>query len=154
MLVTLRKIAAVGAVAFLAALGGTATASAQPSAPHASGWSTFQNQATGRCIDDSDFGFRTNACNGSIYQKWTPIGSSGHSHQFQNQFTGRCIDDSDFGFRTNECNLSPYQMWFPYQTGGGYTLQNQFTGRCIDDSDFRFRTNVCNFTEYQTFFEG
>ena len=112
MLVTLRKITVVGAIAFLAVLDGTATASAQPSAPHTSAWSTYRNQSTGRCIDDSDYAFRTNACNGSIYQQWTPIGSSGRAHQFQNSATGRCIDDSDFGFRTNVCNFTEYQTFF------------------------------------------
>ncbi|MFJ7087517.1 hypothetical protein ACIQU8_30310 [Streptomyces griseus] len=31
---------------------------------------SFQNQATGRCIDDSSLGFRTWACNDTAFQSW------------------------------------------------------------------------------------
>jgi len=65
--VTPRKIAAVGMIAFLAVLGGTATASASNTDPIVK----LQNSATGRCIDDSDFGFRTNTCNFSVYQNFS-----------------------------------------------------------------------------------
>ena len=152
MLVTLRKIAAVGAIAFLTVLGGTATASAQPSAPHASQTVTaIQSLATGRCIDDSDFAFRTNTCNNSIYQDWSAIPYNDGTFQFQDLATGRCIDDSDFAFRTNTCNTSVYQGWSAYRSGNGWALQNLSTHRCIDDSDFGFRTNACNGSVYQTF---
>jgi hypothetical protein len=149
MLVTLRKIAAIGLIAFLAVLGGTATASASNTDPIVK----LQNSATGRCIDDSDFGFRTNTCNGSSYQRWSRI-PFGDKYEFQNVATGRCIDDSDFGFRTNTCNSSSYQTWsagLNGNNGGGFPLLNHATRRCIDDSDFGFRTNTCNFSVYQTF---
>ncbi|GAA1719972.1 RICIN domain-containing protein [Fodinicola feengrottensis] len=108
MLVTLRKIAAVGLIAFLTVLGGTATASAQPNAAVR----RIHNMNTGRCIDDSDFGFRTNACNRSAFQQWTFFQEGIGGYQFRNADTGRCIDDSDFGFRTNVCNFKMYQTFF------------------------------------------
>ena len=150
MLVTLRKIAAVGAIAFLAILGGTATASAQTSAPHYPNGITFKNDSTTRCIDDSDFAFRTNICNNSAYQDWGNIAPVG-SNQFQNFFTHRCIDDSDFAFRTNICNNSDNQKWILHANGDGFTLENAATHRCVDDSDFAFRTITCNYNLHQIF---
>jgi hypothetical protein len=153
MLVTLRKIVAIGAIAILTVFGGTATASAQSNTPHAAAdVIRLQNAATQRCIDDSNFGFRTNGCNGSVNQQWSTLRFiDDGSYRFQNVSTGRCIDDSDFGFRTNDCNISQYQSWKVTRNGSGWVLQNVATKRCIDDSDFGFRTNICNKSPYQTF---
>ena len=109
MLVTLRKIAAVGLIAFLAVLGGTAAASASNGDPIIK----LRNTATGRCIDDSDFGFRTNTCNSSSYQTWSIglNGNGGFPFILLNSATLRCVDDSDFGFRTNTCNFLDHQTF-------------------------------------------
>ncbi|EOD66466.1 Ricin B lectin [Amycolatopsis vancoresmycina DSM 44592] len=152
----LRKILTVGSVSLLAVFGGTATASAQSNPPPNGAWVHMHNEATTRCIDDSDFKFRTNDCNNSFNQTWAVAQYSDGSYRFENMSTFRCIDDSDFGFRTNICNNSVYQRWayiINSTDPSAYALKNLGTGRCIDDSDFGFRTNTCNLTAYQTFFD-
>jgi hypothetical protein len=72
----------------------------------------FQNVNTGRCIDDSDQGFRTWTCNAGQNQSWYVTYWGDGTRRFQNQATGRCMDDSGNGFRTWSCNTGQNQSWF------------------------------------------
>ena len=61
---------AVAIAAFAVTLGSGPTF-ASPSVPAADPIQTFQNQNTGRCIDDTNSGgFRTFPCNGTPAQQW------------------------------------------------------------------------------------
>ncbi|MFJ6700015.1 RICIN domain-containing protein [Streptomyces sp. NPDC091272] len=114
---------------------------------------SFRNQATGRCLDDTDNGgFRAWSCNGSNPQKWSVHVWGDSTRQLRNVATGRCIEDTDNGFRTvGACNSSPEQSWWVTVWGDGTVrFQNQLTGRCIDDSSLGLRTWGCNNTPYQS----
>jgi hypothetical protein len=108
---------------------------------------TFQNQNTGRCIDDTDQGFRTFSCNGSPAQQWRVHVFNDGTRRLQNVNTGRCMFDSDGGFRTvSPCDAGTNQSWFIDHPGGQVAFRNQATQRCIDDTDQGFRTFSCNGT--------
>ncbi|GAB3900297.1 ricin-type beta-trefoil lectin domain protein [Kibdelosporangium lantanae] len=149
MLVTLRKMATVGLVAFLAVIAGTATASAVQQ-------TRIQNWQTLRCMDDSDFAFRTNLCNHSEHQQWIITRLGDGTYKFQNYSTGRCMEDTDLAFRTTPCDdNSVAQKWWVIDNStvvGGKFLDNVLTHRFVDDSDFAFRTNTFNGSMFQTFF--
>ncbi|MFJ3326056.1 RICIN domain-containing protein [Streptomyces griseus] len=115
---------------------------------------SFQNQATGRCIDDTDNGFRTWSCNGSYAQKWNIISWTDGTRQLRSVNTARCMEDTDNGFRTVQtCNSSREQSWWvKVWNDGSIRFQNQATGRCIDDSSLGFRTWACNDTAFQSWF--
>jgi hypothetical protein len=74
---------------------------------------TLVNQATGRCLDDSNaYGLRAYPCNGGVYQRLQFI--SNHDALFM-RATGRCVDDSfSYGLRSYPCNSSQYQVWLPF----------------------------------------
>lgn len=115
---------------------------------------SFRNQATGRCMDDTDNGFRTWSCNGSNPQLWDVKVWDDGTRQLRNVNTNRCVEDSDNGFRTvGTCSSSPAQSWWVKVWGDGTVrFQNQATLRCIDDSSLGFRTWPCNDTTYQSWF--
>jgi len=115
----------------------------------------YQNQATRRCMDDTDHGgFRTWTCNGTPAQRWIVHRWPDNTYRFQNLNTGRCIDDNSAnGFRTRTCNTSPNQSWYVrYWADGTRRFQNQATGRCIDDSANGFRTLPCNTSPNQSWY--
>ncbi|MEU9851693.1 RICIN domain-containing protein [Streptomyces sp. NPDC047974] len=112
---------------------------------------SFQNQATGRCMDDTDNGFRTWSCNGSSPQRWNVRVWGDGTRELKNINTGRCIEDTDSGFRTAVCNSSREQSWWvQVWNDGTVRFQNQHTSRCIDDSSLGFRTWACNSLPYQS----
>ncbi|GGR27105.1 RICIN domain-containing protein [Streptomyces netropsis] len=113
---------------------------------------SFRNQATGRCMDDTNNGFRTWSCNGSTPQKWSVHVWGDGTRQLRSLNTGRCVEDTDNGFRTvATCNSNPEQSWWVKAWGDGTVrFQNQATMRCIDDSSLGFRTWACNDTPYQS----
>ncbi|MGK5637127.1 RICIN domain-containing protein [Streptomyces sp. URMC 126] len=113
---------------------------------------SFRNQATGRCIDDTNQGFRTWSCNGSTPQKWSVHVWGDGTRQLRSVNTGRCVEDTDNGFRTvGSCGSAPEQSWWVKVWGDGTVrFQNQATGRCIDDSNQGFRTWACNDSPYQS----
>jgi hypothetical protein len=124
-----------------------------PSAHAADPIYTYKNQATARCIDDTDQGFRTWTCNGTNPQRWWVKDWGDGTFRFQNVNTGRCIDDSDQGFRTWTCNAGQNQSWYvTYWGDGTRRFQNQATGRCMDDSGNGFRTWSCNTGQNQSWF--
>src|SRR4051812_19944208 len=91
----------------------------------------YQNQATGRCMDDSANGLRTRTCNGTYAQQWIVHRWDDGTYRFQNRATGRCIDDSANGLRTLPCNMSPNQSWIVNRWADGTRrYKNQATGRC------------------------
>jgi hypothetical protein len=104
---------------------------------------TYKNEATGRCMDDSDRGLRAVGCHGGTTQQWNVSGSTG-ARQLKNVATGRCLDDSDRGFRTVGCHGGTTQQWNVHRWNDG-TLQfkNRGTSRCADDSSAGLRTWTC-----------
>lgn len=161
------KVFAGGAVAIAALVSlvqaPVALAAAAPSSPSSAGAAapvspydaqSFRNQATGRCIDDTDNGFRTWSCNGSNAQKWNVISWNDGTRQLRSVNTARCMEDTANGFRTVQtCNSSPEQSWWvKVWNDGSIRFQNQATGRCIDDSSLGFRTWACNDTAFQSWF--
>ncbi len=162
-----RKVSAGGAVALAALVSlvhaPAALAAGAPSVSPSAGAvalanpgdaQSFQNQATGRCIDDTDNGFRTWSCNGSNAQKWNIISWNDGTRQLRSVNTARCMEDTDNGFRTVQtCNSSREQSWWvKVWNDGSIRFQNQATGRCIDDSSLGFRTWACNDTAFQSWF--
>ncbi|MFJ2607894.1 RICIN domain-containing protein [Streptomyces sp. NPDC087425] len=145
------------ALVVLAVTTDTALASANDSASAARAADAtqgFRNQATGRCMDDTDAGFRTWSCNGSGPQLWDVKVWGDGTRQLRNVSTGRCVEDSDDGFRTvGTCGSSPAQSWWvKVFADGTVRFQNQATLRCVDDSSLGFRTWPCNDTPYQSWF--
>jgi hypothetical protein len=65
----------------------------------------LRNVATGRCLDDSEFGLRTLNCYYNDYQAWIP------NTDIRNRHTGNCLDDSSYGLRMWPCNGLNYQRW-------------------------------------------
>jgi hypothetical protein len=124
----------------------------QAAAPAADPVQTFQNQNTGRCIDDTNQGFRTFPCNGSPAQRWSVHVFNDGTRRLQSANTGRCMFDSDTGFHTvSPCDTSRNQSWFiDHPAPGQIAFRNQATQRCIDDTDQGgFRTFSCNSTRPQ-----
>lgn len=114
---------------------------------------TFKNQATNRCIDDTDRGFRTWDCNGTNAQNWIVHKWNDGTVQLKNVNTNRCMYDSDQGFKTLSCDSSPNQSWYVrHWADGTLELKNQATNRCIDDSNVGFRTLGCNAGTFQSWF--
>ncbi|MFF4761081.1 RICIN domain-containing protein [Streptomyces sp. NPDC001292] len=74
---------------------------------------TLKNQATGRCLDDSDaYGLRSYFCNASTFQSWKIRRWNDGTRELKSQATGRCVDDSDaYGLRAYPCNATPFQSW-------------------------------------------
>ncbi|MBD0841790.1 MULTISPECIES: RICIN domain-containing protein [unclassified Streptomyces] len=144
---TLVRAAALGtSVAALAFLPAT-TASA------ADVINTFKNQATNRCIDDTNQGFRTWSCNDSNAQKWIVHKWNDGTVQLKNVNTNRCMYDSDQGFKTLPCDDSRNQSWYVKKWADNtIELKNQATNRCIDDSNVGFRTLGCNAGTFQSWF--
>ncbi|MCX4846451.1 RICIN domain-containing protein [Streptomyces sp. NBC_00893] len=150
----------IGGVLVLASLSaptGTALAAGNGSASPAraaDATQSFRNQATGRCMDDTDDGFRTWSCNGSNPQLWDVKVWDDGTRQLRNVNTGRCVEDSDNGFRTvGTCGSTPEQSWWiKVWDDGTVRFQNQATLRCIDDSSLGFRTWPCNDAPYQSWF--
>ncbi|MET9415679.1 RICIN domain-containing protein [Streptomyces klenkii] len=113
---------------------------------------SFRNQATGKCMDDTNNGFRTWSCNGSTPQKWSVHVWGDGTRQLRSANTGRCVEDTDNGFRTvGSCSSAPEQSWWvKVWADGTVRFQNQATLRCIDDSNQGFRTWACNDSPYQS----
>jgi hypothetical protein len=135
-----------------AAGGALSAASSGAVAPAADPIQTFQNQNTGRCIDDTDSGgFRTFSCNGTRPQQWRVHVFLDGTRRLQNVNTGRCMFDSNGGFFTTSCDASTNESWFiDHPASGQIAFRNQQTGRCIDDTDQGgFRTFSCNSTRPQ-----
>lgn len=116
-------------------------------------WS-YRNQATNRCMDDTnEGGFRTWPCNGTNPQRWTVHTWNDGTVRFQNNATGRCIYDSNTGFRTMPCDSSTNQSWWvKYWNDGTRRFQNQQTGRCIRDGNDGFFTWTCDASTNQSWF--
>jgi Ricin-type beta-trefoil lectin domain len=150
-------VAGTAALGSTPALAGPATPAHQAKSsggvsPAADPIETFQNQNTGRCIDDTDNGgFRTFACNGTRPQQWRVHVFNDGTRRLQNVNTGRCMFDSNGGFRTVTCDTSTNVSWFiDHPATGQIAFRNQNTGRCIDDTDNGgFRTFSCNGTRPQ-----
>jgi hypothetical protein len=138
------KAIRVGAVAAAVATATTLVLNVPPaSASTLYGYSTWTNQATGRCLDDSTaYGndvLRAFSCNGKDYQIWYSenLGGILGAIRLWNKATGRCLDDSTaYGhdvLRAIDCNGKDYQVWFA-TSGDPRTLENAATGRYLDDS--------------------
>ncbi|PJE96732.1 hypothetical protein CUT44_17020 [Streptomyces carminius] len=144
----LKRAAAVGVSAAALALLPLGGASAATNAVN-----TFQNQGTGRCIDDTSNGFRTWDCNNSAAQQWNVHKWADGTVQLRNLNTGRCMYDGDQGFKTATCDSSTNQSWFVrHWNDGTIELKNQATNKCIDDSNLGFRTLGCNTGVYQSWY--
>ncbi|WP_228990485.1 RICIN domain-containing protein [Streptomyces sp. DH8] len=114
---------------------------------------TFRNQATGRCLDDTNNGFRTWSCNGTNPQLWDVRVWGDGTRQLRNVNTQRCIEDSHaHGLRTvGSCSSAAEQSWWiKVWDDGTVRFQNQATLRCIDDSSLGLRTFACNNLEFQS----
>lgn len=112
----------------------------------------WKNMYTGKCLDDSEYGFRTYPCNDGIYQKWIVTRWNDGTQRFMNAATKRCIDDShEFGLRTFGCNALKYQSFHVQDNLSHpfYRLMNQQTRRCLDDSPQYLRPWGCNNLSYQ-----
>lgn len=111
----------------------------------------YKNQATGRCLDDSQqYGLRPFGCNGLDYQLFQITGGAA----IINNHTGRCLDDSpQFHLRSFPCNGLQYQRWTVSSVGPNLVFINKYTNLAIDDSlQFGLRTFTVNFQTYQQFF--
>jgi hypothetical protein len=140
---------------------------AVPAATHASagiisGPYTFQDVATGKCLDsswsannpgDPDMGAAyTRSCNGGKFQSWTvdllyDIGNGPDEViNIIDAQTGKCLDsswsannpgDPDMGAAyTKSCNGGTFQQWVQSPTAdySAWTWQNVATGKCLDSS--------------------
>ncbi|MFD9195644.1 RICIN domain-containing protein [Streptomyces phaeochromogenes] len=127
-------LAVAGSALALSGAMGTHAAAADVEGVAVLATETYQNRATNRCMDDSNFGLRPVGCHFGTTQQWT-VTTNGSYRQLKSVGTGRCLDDSDLGFRTVGCHSGTTQQWTVIQLGGGYIqFKNRGTGRCADDS--------------------
>ena len=75
---------------------------------------TYQNLATGRCLDSNTSGsVYTLGCNGGSFQKWNVIANSDGTRSFRNLATSRCLDSNTSGsVYTLGCNGGSFQRWY------------------------------------------
>ncbi|MDT7726452.1 MAG: hypothetical protein QOI21_3028, partial [Actinomycetota bacterium] len=125
-----------------------ASASAQ-----ASQW--FQNQATGKCIDDRGVnGHYAADCEpATLHIMWDVHVYNDGTRQLKSAMSGQCIDDSEHGLRMYACNNGIFQSWYVRKWNDGtLEFKNQATGKCLDDSEFGLRTYPCNSSKFQSWF--
>jgi hypothetical protein len=125
---------------------------AAPAADAADPVRSFQNQWSGKCLDDTPAGFRMWPCNGTNAQHWIMHYWNDGTVRLQNVNTLRCIDDTyDFGLRTWGCNSGQNQSWWvTLWNDGTRRYQNQATGYCISDSTAGLRHVVCSTSSAQS----
>ncbi|GAA3459587.1 hypothetical protein GCM10018963_16000 [Saccharothrix longispora] len=137
---TMRKTLTAAALALAALAPATAANAAAPQDDYVD---RFHNAATGRALDDSEFGLRPMPVYLNDHQAWNVHTWDGGGTEMRNVATGNCLDDSDeFGLRAFPCNQTPFQTWFRFAWDDGtVTLVNEATGRALDDSEeFGLRT--------------
>ncbi|MEY9939475.1 hypothetical protein, partial [Streptacidiphilus sp. MAP5-3] len=158
-------VAAVGGVALIGSLGlGVSSASAstvsakavghqmQPYA--ANGTWVLTSVATGKCIDDSNYGLRDFGCqdqNGPYagFQQFRIMGQPNGTDVLQSVATGKCVDDSSYGLRDFGCQdqNGPYAAFQQFtmflEPNGSVVLQSVATGKCVDDSSYGLRDFGC-----------
>ncbi|GFE18682.1 hypothetical protein Sgleb_67290 [Streptomyces glebosus] len=89
---------------------------------------TYGNMATGSCLDDSQYGLRGYACNGSVFQKWNVHKWADNTRQFRSLATNECLYDDGVTLDTRSCNSSRQQSWSVFVKGDKLTFQSQATG--------------------------
>jgi len=112
---------------------------------------TYQNLATGFCLDSNANGqVYTLGCNGGSYQKWV-VTSNGATRIFKNLATGFCLDSNANGqVYTLGCNGGSYQKWVVTSSGATRIFKNLATGFCLDsNAERRVYTLGCNGGSYQ-----
>lgn len=98
---------------------------------------TFQNRATGACLDDSlAYGTRTVfPCNGMTFQKWDVHNWGDGTVTLKNQNTGRCLTGGGNAVYSVSCDGSLDNYWYViHWRDGGLTFKNQASRNCLDDS--------------------
>lgn len=127
----MRKTITTGALV-LAAMAPATTANAAEDAVI----DRYHNVATGRVLDDSEFGLRVMPDYHNDHQAWFVRSWGDGSVQIRNKATGNCLDDSfEAGLRSFPCNEMAYQDWYGTVWGDStVTLVNKATGRAVDDS--------------------
>lgn len=96
---------------------------------------TFRNLFSGKCLYDSDDGFRMAGCDSDDdHQKWVVHVWNDDTRELRNVATGRCLDHStEFGLRTWPCNKTEWQSWYVSPGGtAGIALRNQATDLYLD----------------------
>jgi hypothetical protein len=96
----------------------------------------YHNVATGRVLDDSEFGLRVMPDYGNDHQAWVVHPWGDGSVEIRNVATGNCLDDSsEAGLRSFPCNQMAHQDWYgTVWADDTVTLVNKATGRAVDDS--------------------
>ncbi|MFJ4184797.1 RICIN domain-containing protein [Kitasatospora sp. NPDC089509] len=153
--------AAVGAAALLGSVfaGGTASADTTASrhlSPGAyTGYNTLKSVATGKCVDDSNYGLRDFGCQDpygqyAAFQQFLLLVQPNGSVVIQNKATGKCVDDSNYGLRDFGCQdqsgqYAGFQQFWPIPGSAPNTtvFQSVATGKCIDDSNYGLRDFGC-----------
>lgn len=102
---------------------------------------TFQNAATGSCLDDNNNpggGLHAQGCNGGVWQRWNVHIWNDGTRELKNVATGRCLDYYAPAnlLRTLGCNKTTYQSWIVHGLNGGrIAFENQNArNTCLDDS--------------------
>jgi hypothetical protein len=132
-----KMFAALAAVPFVLSLM-SSTASAAEEAIE-----TYQNVATGACVDDSwEYGLRGASCNYDVWQQWTVIDLGSNVRQFRSRATGQCLSDDSYTLSTETCTNSEYQRWYVYSSNS-VVFQSLYTRECLDDSSWGLRTVPC-----------
>ena len=142
-------------------LGGLlpATASAKSLELRPAAWAaqTYQNLATGYCLDsNANQDVYTHDCNSGSYQNWY-VGHNWWSGTvtLQDVATGYCLDsNANQDVYTLGCNGGSYQNWYVwYNWDGTRTLRNMATGYCLDsNANQDVYTHNCNGGSYQKWY--
>src|SRR4051794_38673210 len=145
----LRRIAYSGSI-MLAAL---AIGHAMPA--RASAAETYQNKATGFCLDSNAARYvYTLSCNGGSYQRWN-VSRDWRGVSLTNAATGLCLDSNAArNVYTLSCNGGSYQRWETIRPGDGtIKFRNVATGFCLDSNAARnVYTHSCNDGSYQRWY--
>ncbi|GAA1708015.1 hypothetical protein GCM10009765_66920 [Fodinicola feengrottensis] len=142
---------AVGVLTALTMTAGPAAAATGPAAPKIlspQSVQTFQDYATGFCLDsNASKSAYTNPCGSTnTYQHWTVVAFGSH-RELQDVATGFCLDsNSSKSLYTNPCGhgTNSYQLWDVFTFGGNIELQDYATGFCLDSNSSKSAyTNSC-----------
>lgn len=141
----------------LAALSLIATGTANAEATGEMGVSevsTFQNQGTRQCMDDSyKYGLRGFTCNGGEWQRWVLTRWKDGTYQLKNGSTQRCIFSSLSGTTMRTCDSSREESWYVTRWNDGtWQMKSQSTGDCLEHHQYGLRAVECTASTIQSWY--
>lgn len=110
---------------------------------------TFQNRATGKCLDahnNSGWTVYVHDCNGGDNQKWIVHTWNDGTKQIGNKaIAGLClgVNPANNNVGAWGCNSDPDTSWFTDNTSRGVRFKSQLTGTCFDTNGSSIYLHDC-----------